>query len=389
MKVLIVVESHWAGAGGGSIYWAELSRWLMRRGHQVNMLAGVPRGTTSGWGTTVRLVSVRRNLRGRSLPALLSRLSFAVRAVPSVRAYAEQWEPDIIHTVPPVASQAALRAGQATGIPVVASVLSHVETQWRVLERDRLRAALFRRLEHWAIDQPFSRIICLTQHSRRVLLREGIPVERLVYVPHAIDTKRFGPGALPTVRVQLRLARDVFAVGYAGALTPDKGVDRLIRAFARLEQHQGLQLLIAGDGPERGRLQRLVCKLKLRNVRFLGALDYQAMPGFMASLDLYVSPSLTETLPTTVLEALGTGTPVMATGVGGTAGFLQNRLGIVLRDPRVETIAESIDQWLDCRDELRQMGISGQRHVLLEHSWDKTGPLVEDVYQQCLPTALD
>jgi glycosyltransferase involved in cell wall biosynthesis len=270
------------------------------------------------------------------------------------------------------------------GVPVVASILSHVEAQWSVLERQRVRTALFRRLEQWAIDRPFSRIICLTQHSRRVLLAEGIPGERLVYVPHAIDTKKFGPGALPTVRAQLRLGRDAFVVGYAGALTRDKGVDQLIRAFARLQHRSQLRLLIAGEGVDRRAFEDLVSALRLSNVIFLGALDYEDMPGFMASLDLYVMPSLTETLPTTVLEALGTGTPVMSTGVGGTAEFLQGGLGILLRDPRAKTIAGAIDQWADRREQLRQMASIGQRRVLLQHSWDKTGPLIEEVYQQCL-----
>jgi len=270
------------------------------------------------------------------------------------------------------------------GVPVVASVLSHVEAQWSALEPQRLEAALFRRLEHWAIDRPFSRIICLTQHSRRVLLAEGIPAERLVYVPHAIDTRKFGPGALATVRAQLRLERDAFVVGYAGALTRDKGVDQLIRACARLQHRSQLRLLIAGEGADRRAFEDRGLALRRRNVIFLGALAYEDMPGFMASLDLYVMPSLTETLPTTVLEALGTGTPVMSTGVGGIAEFLQNGLGIVLRDPRADTIAGAIDQWLDRRDELRQMGSIGQRRVLSQHSWDTTGPLTEEVYQQCL-----
>lgn len=382
VKVLIVVESHSPRAGGGSVYWAELSQWLMRRGHHVTILAGIEPGSAFASENTVGLFPVRSNLRRRSLPILLSRLGFAIRLVPSVRAYARQWHPDIIHTVPPVVSEAALRAGRAIGVPVVASILSHVEAQWPVLERPRLRVALFRRLEHWAIDRPFSRIICLTQHSRRVLLAEGIPRERLAYVPHAIDTKKFGPGALPTVRAQLRLGRDAFVIGYAGALTRDKGVGQLIRAFARLRRRSGLRLLIAGEGLERRRYEGLVSALKLSNVIFLGALDYEEMPGFMASLDLYVSPSLTETLPTTLLEALGTGTPVMSTGVGGTAEFLQNRLGILLRDSQAGTIAGAIDQWLDCREELRQMGSAGQRCVLSQHSWDRTGLLTEEVYQK-------
>jgi glycosyltransferase involved in cell wall biosynthesis len=173
-------------------------------------------------------------------------------------------------------------------------------------------------------------------------------------------------------------------VGYAGALTRDKGIDQLIRAFARLQHRSQLRLVIAGGGTDRRSFDRLASARSLSNVIFLGAVDYESMPGFMASLDLYVVPSLTETLPTTMLEALGTGTPVMATGVGGTADFLQSQFGILLRDARAETIAEAIDEWRDRREELRQMGNAGQRRVLAEHSWDKTGLLTEEVYLQCL-----
>jgi glycogen(starch) synthase len=382
VKVLVVVESLSSRAGGGSVYWAELGRWLVHRGHEVTILTGFEPGVTLASEYAVGLFPVRSNLRGRSLPTLLGRLGFAIRLLPSVTAYAQRWRPDVIHTLPPVASEAALRAGRAVGVPVVTSLLSHVEAQWSVLERQKFRAALFRRLERWAIDRPFSRIICLTPHSRRVLLAEGIPRERLAYVPHAIDVKRFGPEALPTVRAQLRLGRDAFVIGYAGALTRDKGVEQLIRAFTGLRRQPGLRLLIAGDGPERRHYEALVSTLKLSNVLFLGALDYENMPGFMASLDLYVSPSLTETLPTTLLEALGTGTPVMSTGVGGTAEFLRDRLGIVLRDPQAETIAAAIREWLGRREELRQMGNLGQRYVLSHHSWDEAGVLTEEVYRK-------
>jgi glycosyltransferase involved in cell wall biosynthesis len=384
LKVLIVVESHSTRAGGGSTYWAQLSEWLIRRGHDVRILTGIEPGAAFASENTVGLFPVRSDLRSRSLPTLISRFSFAVRLLPAVRAYARHWRPDIIHTVPPVASEAALRAGRAVGVPVVASILSHVEAQWSALERPRVRAALFRRLERGAIRRPFSRIICLTHHSRDVLLAEGMPSDQLVYVPPAIDTRKFGPRALPTVRAQLQLGRDVFIVGYAGALAPDKGVDQLIRAFARLQHRSHLRLLIAGDGAGRHALEELVTTLKLNNVTFLGALSYQDMPGFMASLDLYVLPSLTENMPASLLEALGTETPVMSTAVGGVTEFLREGRGILLQDPRAATIAAALDQWVDRRDELRQMGRNGQRYVLLHHSWDTTGPRTEEVYEQCL-----
>jgi glycosyltransferase involved in cell wall biosynthesis len=122
----------------------------------------------------------------------------------------------------------------------------------------------------------------------------------------------------------------------------------------------------------------------MKNVTFLGRIEHESVPAFMASLDLYVVPSYTETLPTSVLEALATGTPVMATGVGGTAEFLDNKLGVVLDRPDVKIIAEAIDKWMDRRKELKRMGERGYQQIMKEHTWEKTSFLTERVYEQCL-----
>jgi glycogen(starch) synthase len=379
-----VVESHSKRAGGGPIYWASLSKWLIRRGHKVIILSGIEKESSFASPNTIGLIPVKSNLRQRSISTLVSRLKFTIRLIPFVRSYAKYWQPDIIHTVPPIASEAGLRAGKAVKVPVVASILSHVEEQWSKLESLPVRAALFRQLERRAIRQDFSRIICLTQRSRRVLLAEGIGSDRLVHIPHAVDTEKFTKDVHPYFREKIQLSPDSFVLGYAGALTRDKGIDHLINAIARLQHHSKLHLLLAGEGAHRQYFEHLVKTKKMKNVTFLGRIEHESVPAFMASLDLYVVPSYTETLPTSVLEALATGTPVMATGVGGTAEFLDNKLGVVLDRPDVKIIAEAIDKWMDRRKELKRMGERGYQQIMKEHTWEKTSFLTERVYEQCL-----
>ncbi len=379
-----MVESHSKRAGGGPVYWASLSKWLIRRGHDVIILSGIERGSPFASPNTIGLLPVKSNLRQRSLSTLISRMKFAIRLINPVRSYAQSWQPDIIHTVPPIASEAALRAGIATKVPVIASILSHVEEQWQTLEDLSYRVALFRTLERRSIRRPFAKIICLTQRSQRVLQAEGIEPERLVHIPHAIDTEKFTKGVYPHFRKQLQLGPDSFVLGYAGALTRDKGIHHLLNAMATLQHRQNLHLLLAGEGEERPYFEQLIRSQKIRNVAFLGAIEHDAMPAFMASLDLYVVPSYTETLPTSVLEALATGTPVMATGVGGTAEFLQNKLGVVIPQPDAKIIAEMIDKWMDRKRELKQMGERGYQQVMKEHTWEKTSLLTERVYEKCL-----
>ncbi|MDO8056903.1 MAG: glycosyltransferase family 4 protein [Candidatus Hermodarchaeota archaeon] len=383
MKILMVVESHVKGAGGGPVYWAHLSDHLIRRGHQVQVISGVVPNTEFASPNTVGVIPVRADLRSRSGLTLVSRYMFRQRFISAVRAFVEEWSPDIIHTVPPVASEAALHAGKMCGIPVLASILSHVEAQWTYLESNRLRARFFQQLESRAIRRPFCRIICLTHHSLRVLQAVGIPEERLVHVPHAVDTQRFSSKASPRFRTQLGLPEDSFVIGYAGSLSREKGTDQLLEAMAQHADDPNLVLLVAGDHSVAAR-RRIDLGRKLPKVHFLGRLDHEDMPSFMASIDLFVIPSMTETLPTTLLEALATGVPVMATAVGGIEEFIKDRFGIVLAASQVEEIAKGLDAVLSQRGELAAMGKAGQVYVQQHHNWELASELTEGVYQACL-----
>ncbi|MFX1244864.1 MAG: glycosyltransferase family 4 protein [Promethearchaeota archaeon] len=383
MKILMVVEAHVKGAGGGPMYWAQLSEHLVRRGHQVQILSGFKPDSEFVSPNTVGLIPIRGDLRSRSGWTLLSRYWFRKRFVPVVRTFVEQWQPDIIHTVPPIASEAALRAGVALDIPVVASILSHVEAQWSQLEPNWLRAYLFRQLELRAIHRPFRRIICLTRRSQQVLQAEGIPEARIVYVPHAVDTEKFGSKAVARFRTQLALSDETFVIGYAGVLSREKGTFQLFEAMARLANLHNLALLVAGE-PLPSRRRPLALRKAFRNVYFLGRVEHEDMPAFMASLDLFIIPSWTETLPTTLLEALATGVPVMASAVGGIKEFLKNRLGIILPSLRTEDIVQGLNAWMPRREDLEAMGQAGQRYVREHHNWKRTSELTEGVYQACL-----
>ncbi len=386
VKVLMVVESHAKETGGGPRYWAQLSDWLTSHGHQVIILSGVVEGSEFASPNTVGMVPVRRELRKRSYSTVISRFAFMMRYIPVVRDFAMNWRPDIIHTVPPIASEAALRAGSRLDIPVLVSVLSHVEAQWFRVESNPLRARFFRFLEARALHRPFSRIICLTQRSRRVLRAEGVPAERVVHIPHAVDVTRFNANARPNFRKQLDFAKDTFVIGYAGALTREKGINQLLQAMVQLSHHIDVHLLIAGEMPAGNQLKRLLEVKGLENVSFLGPLEYDEMPSFMASLDLYVIPSFTETLPTTLLEALATGTPVMATAVGGVREVLQPSFGIILTRPDTDQITKELKSWINNRAELQKMGRAGQRYVKMHHTWEQVGQLTEGVYRTCLQT---
>ncbi len=161
------------------------------------------------------------------------------------------------------------------------------------------------------------------------------PRARLRTVPNPVDTDRFRPG---------RRAEGGPRIVAVARLHERKGIDHLLRAFARVREHRPTaELTIAGDGPERPALEALAADLHLDGpARFLGLRDHAAVAELMRGADLLVLPSLAENLPTVVLEAHACGLPVVATDVGGTREALDPSAGRLVEPADDEALAAAI-----------------------------------------------
>ena len=134
----------------------------------------------------------------------------------------------------------------------------------------------------------------------------GLPANTFRVAPLPIDPTRFDPTRVTRdVRAELGIGRDEFVVIVVARLVPWKRADAVIRAVARIAQP--IRLLVVGDGPERGRLESLAAELEIADrVRFTGRQD---PPAFLAAADLFVLPSLIESLGLVYLEAMMMGLP--------------------------------------------------------------------------------
>jgi glycosyltransferase involved in cell wall biosynthesis len=137
---------------------------------------------------------------------------------------------------------------------------------------------------------------------------------------------------------------------YVGRLVDFKGVDYLIKAFSSIEQEfDGVNLVIAGDGPFRSHLEALAASIGVRNVLFLGRVTDAEKAYLLAKSSMLVAPTICtktsseSTGPMTVLEALSAGKPVITTTVAGSSVFIQNGVnGFVVREKDADAIAEKI-----------------------------------------------
>lgn len=162
-----------------------------------------------------------------------------------------------------------------------------------------------------------ARIIAISEAVRRRVEAAGIARERVIVIPDGVDldaASRVAPG---TIRAELGLPAEAVLAVTVAALTPEKGLADLIEAARALqEDFPRLRWAIAGTGPLRDQLVTQVRDAGLDGrIHFTGWLDDPLR--LIAGADLYVAPSRSEGLGTTILDAMALGVPVVATAVGG------------------------------------------------------------------------
>ncbi|WP_123538113.1 glycosyltransferase family 4 protein [Halosimplex salinum] len=210
-------------------------------------------------------------------------------------------------------------------------------------------------------------MFCYTETDERRVREFGVSAD-IAIVPNGIDTGRFTPDGPSFDGV----AGDP-TILFVGRLVDGKRPTDALRAFERVyERHPAARLTFCGDGPLRDQLEREVDECGLDGaVRFLGHVSYDDMPSVYRAADVLVLPSESEGFPRTVLEALASGTPVVATAL--------DQL-LPLRDHGVETvplgdapaIASAIESLgIEGRDESPD-GRSYHQFVADQYDWTDT-----------------
>ena len=149
-------------------------------------------------------------------------------------------------------------------------------------------------------------------------------------------------------------------------MTAQKGVDTLLRAFARVEQrHPTAKLILAGDGPDRPALMRLAQTLGLQPVMFLGWRTDAA--DILADIDLLAVPSRWEGFGLVALEAMALGKPVAASSVSALPEIVApGETGLLLTPGAVEEWADGLTEFLSDSNRAVEMGRAGKDRVLKE-----------------------
>jgi len=240
-------------------------------------------------------------------------------------------KPSIIH----------VRGTDIHTIPQQSALLKFL-TVWALRHADAIRAV--------SSDLAERAIKLMDAEKRRS--GETEKAKKVWVIPNGVDLNKFRVMARQEARQRLGLDDNKRYLLYAGRLVDVKGLDLLLDAFAQLTQKwRDAELLLVGDGAERGALEHQATALGIKDkVHFVGAQPHERIVLWMNAGDVFCLPSRKEGFGAVLIEALACGTPVVATSVGGIPEIVaEGQVGRLVRSRDPKEMAACIEEVMETR----------------------------------------
>jgi phosphatidylinositol alpha-1,6-mannosyltransferase len=217
----------------------------------------------------------------------------------------------------------------------------------------------------------------------------GATDDQITVVPNATSPDVFYPDPAPALRKRLG-AEDRSLVLSAGRLVPKKGFDTALRAIDRVRTEiPDVLLLIAGEGPERSFLKRLVRDLELEDhVHFLGGISQDALRHYYSEADVFLMAGRetagdVEGFGLVYLEANACGTPVVGARVGGVPDAVwHEETGLLVPPESPSATADALLRLLRSPDFARRLGEQGRDRVRTEANWDHVADRIYELLRR-------
>ena len=245
-----------------------------------------------------------------------------------------------------------------------------------------LAVRVYGALDRWVLRQ-FDGVAAVSAEVRDRLLAAGVQTEGVRLIRNGVAmapflaAERDRLASTPTPDGPLR-------VGLVGRLAPEKGIDIFLRAIALLRPPSLVRFNIAGEGPERSRLQVLIAELGLADTVTLAG-SQTDMPAFYSRLDLLVSASRQEGLPVALLEGMASGLPVAATRVGAVPEMIENGItGLLVSPESPEALSQAMGSLLADAPLRQRLGAAGQKSIAEKFSAERMAEDYLQLYQRAL-----
>jgi len=349
------------GFSGGEVQVFLLMEGLRERGHRCSLVC--PRESRSG---------IEAAVRGFDVWETPMRISASPLGVLRVGAALRECAPDLVHLHTGRANWLGGLAARRLGLPAITT---------RRMDREVKRGPRTR----WLYGSGVRRAVAISGAVERCLLEGGVPAGMIRVIPSAVDPAALRPTrGRDAIRCDAGLAEDAVCILVLASLDQRKGLDVLLAAAARQEEKRTAIFWIAGDGPERGALERRASELKLdAQIHFLGRREDRA--DLLAACDVLVLPSRREGLDVAALEAMACGRPVVASRVGGLAESVVDGVTGLLVPPEDETaLARALDRLVSDAELRVRLGEAGPGRIAEAYGADRMTLAYEQLYTEVL-----
>ncbi len=309
-------------------------------------------------------------------------------------ALVEALRPDVLHAASNHHNAAlALELGRRFDLPVVYEVRGFLEESW--LSRDPSRSvddAFYRaeRASETACMLAADLVVTLGEAMRADIEARGVPRERLLVVPNAVDASFLEP--LPSgagVRGELGIGAEEFVVGTTTSCFGYEGLDTLLEAVALMrERGEAAHALVVGDGPELPSLRSLAASLGLEDTaHFTGRVPAARVREHHAALDVFAVPRRDERVcrlvtPLKPVEAMAGGLPVVASDLPALREIVEPGVtGELIPSGESATLADVLTKLAYSREKRISYGHAGRSLVGADRTWTEAAYRYNQAYR--------
>ena len=198
-------------------------------------------------------------------------------------------------------------------------------------------------------------IVVPSEFVKKTFIDQGISEDKLICIPFGLNINQF--------KRKKRIDRK-FKVIFVGGITIRKGIDYLINAIISLHKKIDIELWLVGT------IDNLYKKKNYpKYIKLFGHINKNELPWYYSQSDIFCHPSLEEGLPSTILEAMSIGLPIICTENSGGGDFVNSKNGFVVKAKSPKSIEQKILQLYHDRNLMTQMGIAAKKTSLNKFSW--------------------
>jgi glycosyltransferase involved in cell wall biosynthesis len=216
-----------------------------------------------------------------------------------------------------------------------------------------------------------TKVICLSEPQKVLIASKyALPLESIAVIPNGVAEMYFIGEKVKKNPVPHML--------FVGRLAPQKNLVMLIEAVSQM--HADVFLDIVGAGEDREKIEALIQKYSLHNIKLHGKKTDQELLAMYKLADVFVLPSLKEGISLSMLEALAAGLPVVASDTPEIRPILSD-CGVLIEEPTAANYAKTLDALVSQKDTLQKLSAAAVQKAHA-YSWDNVLSSIEDVYKE-------